>query len=46
MGFNGETVRFQTKKKEISSLNQRTLRNKRPLNATIDDGTCYQEELN
>ena len=39
-------LKISDEKKYISSLNQKTLRNKRPLNATKEGGHCNQEELN
>ena len=43
MGFNGKTVgRFQTKKKHISSLDQKTPWNTRPLKTTIEFALCKQ----
>ena len=44
MGLNEKTVwRFQTKKWYNSNVDPW---NKRPLNSTIDDGPCKQEEIN
>ena len=45
--FHGKTVwRYQTNKNTLRRLDQTIPWNTRPLNATIEDGHCNQEEIN